>query len=224
MPYAAHSLDRIHQGDIVKDLATIVEGPLAKGETEPTADLATREYAVVLTQECDLEQDFKVRRHEAGESTHDKSLIEILLAVARPANRRTKGTSLSSVLLAAAVDAMKARHTELAPKKPWFNRDAWNLVAQNKNERYHILEPDPARHPGLLVDFKQVFSVSTEYLYSVLEVTPKSFVSSMSVPYREHLSTRYAHFASRIALPRDHDDPAKGSPAPAQLSGGSRRG
>lgn len=221
--YAIHTHDRIHQGDVIKDLTFLIERPNPDNPAEPSAEYYNAEFAVVLTQECDLEQDFAVRYYASAKTGTDKLLRNVLLAIAKKPMARALDAlacRLGDIILANAVLASHARN-QVDPKdktQKIFNREKWQNVANNKEERYHLIESCPPHHAGLLIDFKNVFSMNADYLYDLFQRHPEKFPVSLTVPYREHLSGRFGYYVSRIALPRDHNDPTK-SPMPQTIPG-----
>ena len=142
-------------------------------------------YAVVMSPDCDLEQDFTQRMGEAvkGGST-DRSIPDILL------------------LQATTADELRAT----APA----GKDIWKRIRQNKDERYHVIErvrpEQDAVGTGLAalgIDFKRYFTVPTDELYLQCEATAKRRCH-LETPYSEHLNRRFTDFLSRVALPREH--------------------
>jgi hypothetical protein len=58
--------------------------------------------------------------------------------------------------------------------------------------------------PELAIDFKRYFTVPTDEVYRRIELGEARRRCLLISPYLEHLSSRYAYFLSRIALPVDH--------------------
>jgi hypothetical protein len=138
-------------------------------------------YAIVMSPDCDLEQDFGSRM---GKIKADKTISDILL------------------LQAITVDELRA--TTPAGK------DIWKRIRQNKDDRYHVIESaDPqedaigAGLPALGIDFKRYFTVPLDELYEQCanQTKRRCFLDS---PYSEHLNRRFSDFLSRVALPREH--------------------
>ncbi len=87
----------------------------------------------------------------------------------------------------------------------------WKRVRNNKDERYHFLERAPADCDAqgegiqeLGIDFKRYFTLPTDEVYRWIEMGVIKRRSTLRTPYAEHLSSRFAYFLSRIALPHDH--------------------
>jgi hypothetical protein len=138
-------------------------------------------YAVVLTQECELDQDFKARQ---GANKPDKLIPNLLFCQVSTAEE-IRGTISGS--------------------------DIWKRVWQNKDERYHFLQKVDAACdalqqglPELAIDFKRYFTVATEEVYKRIEINEAGRRCVLVGPYLEHLSSRFAYFIGRVALPEDH--------------------
>ena len=135
-------------------------------------------FVVVLTQDCDLEQDSRYRNGNKPPSTHDKKLFSILVAPLYNAEHVFQGTHLSDLQLTMSPITKK--------------RTPGEMLMQNERPRYHYLDFQ-ANIPmvPMIVDFKHYFSVSIAYIQ---KVRPKSFVCRLSELYREDLSQRFAAY------------------------------
>jgi hypothetical protein len=92
-----------------------------------------------------------------------------------------------------------------------INSEMWKRISQNKDERYHFLQAVDGSCDALQIglpetgiDFKRYFSIPTDELYKRIEIGEAKRRCILVSPYLEHLSNRFAHFLSRIALPEDH--------------------
>jgi hypothetical protein len=187
-PYALSVPDGpLRQGEILAPVEQfIVQISSQHPEEPPNVRVKKHPFAVVLSQDCDLAQDFNAR------SSGDVLLKAKLLM---------PNIILCEVDLA---ENMKGGGT-IAP-----GSDIWKRIVQNKDERFQYLREVTAGLdagntgiPPLLVDFKRTFTVPTDTLYEQLQRITKRRTVLIS-PYLEHLSARYASFISRVALPRDH--------------------
>jgi hypothetical protein len=138
----------------------------------------------VLTQDCDLENDFKTRSKKSESGVSAEGV-------------------LPNVLLCEVITVAALRIT--AP-----GSDVWRKVKANKDERYHVLESAAAWAdalkeglPPLGIDFKRYFTIPTDELYFQIGSGAKRRCRLIS-PYREHLSTRFSAFLARVALPLPH--------------------
>lgn len=143
---------------------------------------------VVLTQDCDLEQDWSLRDkqsiQQAGEVvTQDKYLLSVLVAPLYNLDHLCAGDHLS----------------ELNMKMQLINSERKKLLRSNNTPRYHYIE-FPADVPATpaVIDFKHYFSINVETLNSIHS---NNLVCSVSELYREDVSQRFASFLSRIGLP-----------------------
>ena len=146
---------------------------------------------IVLTQACDLQQDFNARKRmkEAEGSlkcNHDKYLISVIVAPIYNFEDFRMGTHLEQLGL-------------IMENKGSRNKSVCKTIIANENKRYHYLKfNDDVTIPESVVDFKHYFTVNILYLESIYE---KSYVCSVDSLYRELISQRFSNFLSRIGLP-----------------------
>ena len=176
--------DYLHQGQLLCQVWEWVVKYDGEGKpigTEPRV----HELAVIVTQECDLTQDFGDRKDNAWVETN---LLSVLLCPALPA------------------EELRLQHE--------ISRKRWEIVRSNGAERYQYLagvptEADAAaigREP-MLVDFKSFFTVRTVELYRQIRATDEdsaALFTVLKVPWREHLQQRFASYQARVGLPLDH--------------------
>ena len=139
---ASPSNGAIRQGEILSGLTEQrAVGPASNEDEAAPIDFVRHPFAVVLTQDCDLDSDFNTRR-EPGTNPLHKLLPNILFA---------------EVFLAR---ELRGQHNHLTS-------NLWRRVRKNEEQRYHYLprvEPkDDALGEGsaddLTIDFKQVFTL-----------------------------------------------------------------
>jgi hypothetical protein len=152
---------------------------------EPELDYVNHPFAIVLTQDCDLDQDWKARHAgtELGPSVSQGGLPTILFAEMNTAESLRGRVGAS---------------------------DLWKRVRQNKDERYQFLESVPPDEealseglPELGVDFKRYFTIQRDEAYKRIEEQARRRCRLVS-PYLEHLTTRFCYYQFRVALPEDH--------------------
>lgn len=179
--------DRLYQGEIVERVSEWV--PTYNNEqldvVEGAKEIPFR-LAVVITQDCDLSQDWGRRESDPRITTDLKS---VLLCPAYPAEEMRSSPHLQS-------------------------SKRWDIVRQNKEDRYAYLAEAPAGvdnsgegHCAILLDLKVFFSIRTVELYRQMRATGTNSPRRrfrLATPWREHLQSRFAGFHSRIGLPRDH--------------------
>lgn len=147
-------------------------------------------YILVLTQDCDLDQDYRCLLSE--EDKKDKELESILVCPMFHSNDLLAGT-----------------HVQIYKDgKPTIKKMAtiwWDLkksLLKNKLERYHFIkgysENDNIIIPDLIIDFKFFITIPRNEIYSRYE---ENYVCSIWELFRENLSRRFANYLSRIWLP-----------------------
>lgn len=146
-------------------------------------------YVVILTQDCDLAQDYKFR-FDRGKSG-DKILLSVLVAPIYNAEDVFEGKHLSKIRdrLMQTIKVKKGKKLTTVGKH----------LVHNETPRYHYLEfPKEVPIVPSIIDFKHYFSLDVEQLYEIRE---QNFVCKISELYREDISQRFASFISRIGLP-----------------------
>jgi hypothetical protein len=145
-------------------------------------------YAIVITQDCDLDWDYRARR-----------------ANGNPAKL------LNSIVLCEVDTAKSIRSTE------GVNRKAWELVVAHRHERFYFFEKIPPEYeleqeglPELTADFKRVFAIDSETLYCQIELGIVKRRALLASPYLDHFSQRYHSFHGRVALPFQYESEREG--------------
>jgi len=140
----------------------------------------SHEIAVVLTADCDLEQDFSCRSAKQASYGHPQLVAAVLLC-----------------------DVFT--EAEIHPKMP--GSDVWKRVRKNQDERYHAFSEAPVEGiepevvlPGYFLDFKRVFTVPPEALYASLSDGNVIRVAKLSDPHLYDLLHRFFGFQSRIGV------------------------
>lgn len=193
---------RVSQGDIFRDVECIEYVVEKRGIVEVSKIIFP--LIVVLTQDCDLEQDARYRTKGGKKpGNHDKKLFAVLVAPVYNAAQVFLGQHLSD---------LEMTMTEI-PEKGTLGK----MLMQNERPRYHYLNfPDNVPIVPGIVDFKHYFSVSVNYLEKVRR---KKFVCRLSALFREDLSLRFAGYLARIGLPdiaaSSRALPNAATPAPA---------
>ena len=146
-------------------------------------------YAVIVSQDCDLQQDFNYRYHDIGNQRHE----------------------LPSVLLCQAQDVDKFSKSELY-RSLFESRTFEGYFKKNNEFRYHFIQEIPAKYdacnkalPELGIDFKRYFSMPTAEVYHRIKLTHTERRSMLKPPYRDHFCDRFYSFNKRIALPEEYE-------------------
>lgn len=179
--YCSDKHDRIWQGDIIADVVLFYAGAADKAGNVPIVRFNAT-HIVVLTQDCDLQQDQESRQRD-GSKDNDKTLNSILVCPAYLAEQLRSGTHLESMGL------QMEKH----------DSKRFSLIRSNQNPRYHYLKAESAiQVPELIIDFKHYYTVSTDYIYSIYH---NKYLAALNPLFRENLSHRFSSYLSRIGLP-----------------------
>lgn len=185
MKLRKQNLPRISQGDIYRDV-DFTEYVTEKGGYITISQI-TFPLVVVLTQDCDLEQDFKFRHGRPRPNTQDKLLLSVLVAPLYNAEYVRLGEHLFEL--------------DIQMQIINWNRTQGEFIRNNQNPRYHYLKfPDDIHIVESIIDFKHYFSVNIEYLKREKK---RDFICRLAPLYRADLSQRYASFLARIGLPQE---------------------
>jgi hypothetical protein len=191
--YVSSSAGKLRQGEILSSVIQVRQAIDTIGDTQSVElDQLTHPYAIILSQDCDLETDFG-RVEEAPQ----------------------KGMMLPNVLLCEAFDipTFKARCG--------INSTLWSNVKINANERFHCLESVPltidATGKGIValgIDFRRYFTIPSNELYKRVAMGEAVRRCKLVSPYLEHFSDRFFQYQARIALPDNHNVGTEVLPAP----------
>lgn len=174
--------DRIGQGDIYSNVAHYNNIDFEEDKINIREIIFP--YAIVLTQDCDLEQ-YYCSLSKNGHEKNDKHLFSILVAPLYNIEFVFQGIHLKDIGI---------KMQEIPPKKT-----SGRNLCNNETPRYHYLEfgRDDPIVPSV-IDFKHYFTVNIDYLQSKKK---SDFVCQVAPLYRELISQRYAYYLSRIGLP-----------------------
>ena len=174
---------RLSQGDILRDVEHIEYVSEKDGNIEISKILFP--LVIVLTQDCDLAQDYKFRWSKYNAKTDDKLLLSVLVAPLYNIEHVYSGEHLIELNL---------KMEEINRKKTDGKR-----LRNNETPRFHYLEfqSDIPIVPSV-IDFKHYFSSNIVYLKK-LKAT--NFVCQLAELYREDVSQRFSSFLARIGLP-----------------------
>ena len=182
MKVGRQRLGRVSQGDIYRDVEFVEYVAEKKGIIEVSKIVFP--FVIVLTQDCDLEQDSKIRYHKTSVQTQDKLILSVLIAPIYNVEHVYSGEHLD----------------QLGAKMQMINRKGTQggYLVSNQLPRYHYLDFPPEHQIApSVIDFKHYFSVNVEYLRR----KRGDFVCRVSPLYREDISQRFSSFLSRIGLP-----------------------
>lgn len=191
--YRIEPSSRLRQGDIYKQVVSLQSIIDLGGELN--AQSINLQYAVILSQDCDLEQDFNSRQkfsqninsalNQSNNSgaNHDKFLLSILLCPAY----QIESFKLGEHLL------------DIGFKMQGFDKKRIDKLIKNEFYRYHYLHEDQRLNvPALVLDFKHYITLPRDTFYSDMR---DKYVASINALFRENISYRFCHYLSRVGLP-----------------------
>ena len=173
----------LRQGEVIENLIEL-RPLISRGEIKVVkkgASLDMRptdhKYAIIVSQDCDLEWDYKASQNEASE---DKLLQHVLFC-----------------------DLFLLEEIRIRSR---LQSDLFKRVRKNQDERYHRFDKAPVGETGqdlpeLCADFKATFSLPIEFVYSLTssgQVTRKGFLPT---PYLQDFIQRLYSFLGRVAIP-----------------------
>jgi len=165
-------------GEVLSDLVRFRLDIATMHEPEPSIAEIHYPYVVVLSQSCDLSQDFE------GRKSGKPQLPEILFCSV-PTAESLRATCGGSDIWKRVRQNKDERYHFLEKAPPAVDHCGEGI-------------------PELGVDFKRYFTLPTDEIYRRLEIGPTRPRTVLITPYLEHLSNRFAYFLGRVALPREH--------------------
>ena len=188
------------QGEILTNVVqyNLVANKISKEQIENENELGLplnrviHPYAIIVTQDCDLDWDYRARQ---GGSSQPSKL-------------------LNSIILCEITTAKEVR--DIADKNVMNSRE-WDLVKSQRHERFYFFqsvdvecELEQKGLPELTADFKKVFGIDSATLYHQIAINIAKKRSILSSPYLEHFSKRYNSFHGRVALPSQYESAIEG--------------
>ncbi|MCY4072900.1 MAG: hypothetical protein OXG60_16530 [Chloroflexi bacterium] len=146
-------------------------------------------YAIIVSQDCDLSQDFHYRFKGRGKARH----------------------ALSNILFCEVVEAAELVHGE--EHGTIFDEGAIRQDYKKNNDfRFHFLQEIPTDCdslgmglPELGMVFKRYFSIPAAEAYEQIKLGLAKRRSVLKTPYLEHFTDRFYHYNNRIALPEQYE-------------------
>jgi hypothetical protein len=177
--------ERLCQGDILSNVELIEYANIDENGIVNISKISFP-FAIVLTQDCDLEQDFNNRNTEKN-TNQDKHILSVIVAPLYNIEHIYNGEHLSEL-------DFKMQIINSRPAKS-ENR----LLRQNQNPRYHYLQFDNVIPiVNSVIDFKHYFTVNNEGLKKHKQ---SNFICKVEELFREQISLRFSNYLSRIGLP-----------------------
>ena len=170
---------RVSQGDVFREVECIEYVVEKHGIVEVSKIVFP--LVIVLTQDCDLEQDSRNRTKK----TNNTKLLSVLVAPLYNAEHVFQGEHLSDIGL-----QMSPINKKNTPGK---------TLMKNETPRYHYIDfPQNVPLVASVIDFKHYFSTHVSYMEGIRK---KNFVCRLSNLFREDVSQRFASYLGRIGLP-----------------------
>lgn len=182
----------INQCDIFRNIEFIEY--VEEGEASIEISKIVFPLVIILTQACDLQQDFNSRKKieeqqkngEMNEYNHDKFLISVIVAPIYNFEDFRAGNHLSQLGM------------NMEPKGSRKKSLCKNII-QNENKRYHYLNfGKEINIVESVIDFKHYFTVNVRYLRKIKQ---NNYVCSICSLHRELILQRFSNFINRIGLP-----------------------
>jgi hypothetical protein len=174
---------RIRQGDIFREIEYVEYVTERRGIIEVSKILFP--LVIVLSQDCDLEQDYRLTQDPPKATSQDKRLLSVLVAPLYNLEHVITGEHLSELSM------------QMAPIN--LKKTPGEYLLSNQRPRYHYLEfPPEVPIVPAVIDFKHYFTVNVQHL---AKLRRSHFVCSVSPVFREDVSQRFASFLARIGLP-----------------------
>lgn len=184
----------LRQGEVLSNVVEVhirVDSLMNRGNEEGLElEEKVHPFALILSQDCDLDWDFKARVETPG---GDKPVDP------REENKRQAKLAPNVLLCELTTPDI------LRPRLD--GSDILRRIKHNNDERYHYLDAsgpaiDAAGEglPDLVADFKRTFTVPTPEMYQRLRLgTARRAV--LQPPYLLHMSSRFGYYCQRVALP-----------------------
>lgn len=182
---------RINQGDIFRNVDFIQKIEIIGNSV--SIHKITFPLVIVLTQDCDLQQDSNYYMGEFEKPNNDdKKLLSVIVAPIYNEDLFLAGQHLS--------DPSIDWRMQVINKKSRGNISTrYKNLIKNEIPRYHHLEfEEEIPIVDSVIDFKHYFSVNVDDLIRIKE---RNYICKVSKLYRERISQRFSNFLSRIGLP-----------------------
>ncbi len=195
--YAPSQGGAIRQGEIVSNILQVhVDLTTLTGDGgDYSVEENTQPFAIVVTQDCDLDWDYKARFHT--EADQDRQEM-----------KKVSGILLCHLI---AEERLRQNLRDVGGAK------TWDRIKSNRDERYHYfpsISPDEDSHkeglPAHVADFKRVMTIRAEEMYHRLNLGLRRR-SVLQDIYAHQFNHRFAYYLSRVALPDPNEtggDPA----------------
>jgi hypothetical protein len=184
--YESPSAGHLCQGEILRDVVEHRdECPLLGTDENHIHSVQPFRHPlmIVLSQVCDLEQDWHTREGKSDPPNESSSAVMPHLLLCDLFDK----------------DGLRTVHNEL-------NIRLFERIEKNQNERFHYfisapIEGSQSTLPGLYLDFKKVYGLPTHNLYAGIAASGISRVAVVPPIYLHDLIHRFFGFQSRVGVP-----------------------
>lgn len=158
----------INQCDIFRDIEYIEY--VKEDENTIEVSKIIFPHVIILTQACDLQQDYNARKkwEETQQGNQDKFLISVIVAPIYNFEDFRQGKHLEQLGL-------------MMEPKGRRNKSLCDNIIKNENKRYHYLKfDDDVEIVESVIDFKHYFTVNVNYLNGIYK---EKYVCSVDCLY-----------------------------------------
>ena len=157
--FRINDTNRVLQGDLLKNVDMQIYNINLK-----KLEIIEFPYIVVLSQDCDLEQDFN--KHEKLKESENISKDQL-----KPIHDKF----LPSILVSECFPAEQVRLGEHLENNGFFMNNygkksstSWKKIMQNEIPRYHFLkDSEEFSHGDLVIDFKRYYTIPRDNFYNI---------------------------------------------------------
>ncbi len=187
--------DALRQGEILSNLVQIridldcISTSHVEEHVSYAGTPIVHPFAIVVSQDCDLNQDFFFRFHQRGKDRH----------------------ALPNIVFCEVTEAEKLVYGDL--NATVFQEGAIRQAFRNNNDfRFHFIQAVPKSLdragnglPELGIEFKRYFTLPSAEVYLRIKLRQAQRRCRLLSPYREHFINRFFSYSNRVALPEQYE-------------------
>ncbi len=185
----------LRQGEILSNLVQIRINPDSINTSHVDEHVSysgtpfVHPFAIIISQDCDLNQDYFFRFHKRGKER--LTLPSIVFCEVTKAEHLVHGDRNATV----------------------FQEGAIRQDYRNNNDfRFHFIQAVPKSLDGaddglpeLGIEFKRYFTLPTDEVYRRIDLKQAQRHCRLLSPYREHFINRFYNYNNRVALPEQYE-------------------
>lgn len=191
------------QGEIIENfyelkLRTQQGQPIDENEGAKV-DPVVHPYAIITSQDCDLQWDYRAR---LGEISPDKMLTHLLCCALFTQDEIRERSNLNNTLWRRVSQNQDERYHYLNEAPIYSLTEIQNKSSANIVENKANIVPDPENViPELIADFKTAFSLPIEFAYWLISIKEATRRGALFSPFLEDFMHRHFTFLGRVATP-----------------------